>query len=336
MHAISHLIHSSNPLLYLLYPISLLFRAIASIRRWLYQKGFFKQTKVTVPVIIVGNISVGGTGKTPLVISLANLLISKGFKPGIITRGYKSKSVHYPIVVSNASTALQVGDEALLLQRHSHCPVIVDPNRVQAANYLLDNFTCDIILSDDGLQHYALARDIEIAVVDAERGFGNGLCLPAGPLREPVPRLKNVNFIINNVGRAHVPAVSLDRTYSMQLLPQAFCNVQSQQQQDVAFFHSKTVHAVAGIGHPQRFFHTLQALGLTIIPHAFPDHYAFTYADIDFGTDALVIMTEKDAVKCKDFSDQRHWYLPVTAKLQQGFAEQFLLCARQKFFCSAD
>ncbi|CAN5331302.1 tetraacyldisaccharide 4'-kinase [soil metagenome] len=350
MSSISTLIHSCNPFLYILYPISLLFRAVTRTRRWLYQCGVFTQTKVAVPVIVVGNISVGGTGKTPLVISLANLLISQGFKPGIITRGYKSKSKSYPLVVNDSSIAAQVGDEALLLQRHSHCPVIVDPIRVRAANYLLQHYSCDIILSDDGLQHYALARDIEIAVVDAARGFGNGLCLPAGPLREPVSRLQDVDFIINNVGRAHVPALGSDTmsvpqstegegtklfTYSMYLQPQKFLNLSSKEQQDAAFFQHKTLHAIAGIGNPQRFFQTLKDLGLTANLHAFPDHHAFTAADIDFGADAIVIMTEKDAVKCKDFADKRHWYLPVTAQLQQGFAQQFFSKLSQQTVASS-
>lgn len=332
--SLNNAIHSSHPLLYLLYPISLVFRSIATIRRYLYQKGIFTQTKIAVPVIIVGNISVGGTGKTPLVIALAHTLRQQGFKPGVIIRGYKSKITHYPCQVNATHTAQQVGDEALLLYKHSGCPVIVDPNRVRACQYLLQHTACDIILSDDGLQHYALARDIEIAVVDATRGFGNKMCLPAGPLREPVSRLNQVDFVLcNSIAAAShpnlLPGLPGRRSFNVPVypvffVPQYFYNVCTKERRDIRFFANKTLHAVAGIGNPQRFFASLSALGLDIIPHAFPDHHAFVSKDIDFGSGTLIIMTEKDAVKCQDFADERHWYLSIDAHLPSEFVEALI------------
>jgi tetraacyldisaccharide 4'-kinase len=304
--------------LYFLTPLAFLYRIIIAIRKRLYQKEFFTRTKVSVPVIIVGNITLGGTGKTPLVIALVEFLQNKGFSPGIVSRGYGGKAKNYPCLVTEQSAPHLVGDEPLLIYLRTRCPVVVDPNRVQAAQYVLKNFPCNIIISDDGLQHYALERDIEIAVIDGERRLGNGFCLPAGPLREPKQRLEEVSFIVCN-GKARVDE------FPMQLKPGCLHNAKTSQTIAVNDFPSKKIHAVAGIGNPQRFFQLLRELNFTVIEHAFSDHYRFSSADLRFAEDLPIIMTEKDAVKCQAFADSNYWYLPVTAELTEEFKALLLI-----------
>ncbi|MCU7945366.1 MAG: tetraacyldisaccharide 4'-kinase, partial [Candidatus Thiodiazotropha sp. (ex Cardiolucina cf. quadrata)] len=251
----------------LLLPLSGLFCLLSTIRRLFYRIGWLPVRTVDVPVIVVGNISVGGTGKTPLVIWLANRLVDWGFKPGIITRGYGGKSDHWPREVATESLAEEVGDEAILLKRRTGCPVYAGADRPAVAAQLLSEHACNIIISDDGLQHYGLNRELEIAVVDGVRRFGNGLCLPAGPLRETPKRLAKVDLVIIN-GKpkqgehsmyvAGVDAHSLDgRSESRKLTT----------------FSDAKVHAIAGIGYPERFFSMLEANGLKLERHAFPDHY---------------------------------------------------------------
>ncbi|MGD9153007.1 MAG: tetraacyldisaccharide 4'-kinase [Gammaproteobacteria bacterium] len=298
---------------YLLLPLSWLFWLIIIIRRWLYQKKIKTICHFPVPIIIVGNITVGGTGKTPFVIWLANLLVQQGFRPGIVSRGYKAQNLREPRLITSTSKVTESGDEPLIIARHTNCPIAIAPNRCKAVKLLIEQYNCDIIISDDGLQHYALARDIEIAIVDGQHKFGNGFLLPAGPLREPISRLKSVSFIIYNTIDMHLrPAVMLAAVND------------SKQHLNIKEILDQTIHAVAGIGNPQRFFATLRNLGLQIIEHPFPDHHNFKPKDIDFGQDTLVIMTEKDAVKCAQFSDQRHWFLPVNAELEQDFTNNLL------------
>jgi tetraacyldisaccharide 4'-kinase len=272
-----------------------------------------------VPVIIIGNISVGGTGKTPLVIWLVKCLQQAGYRPGIVSRGYRGKARHWPQQVRADSDPVMVGDEAVLLAQRCQCPVAVDPHRVAAAQALLKYTDCDVIVADDGLQHYALGRDIEIAVIDGVRRFGNGRCLPAGPLREPVARLKTVDFIIVNGG------CTLDKEYRMDLRVEQICRVNDPDQViEIDTLCGTAVHAVAGIGHPQRFFDQLQAMGFDIITHAYPDHHLFSATDLDFADRLPVIMTEKDAVKCRHFASDRCWTLPVKADVDKQVAIELL------------
>lgn len=309
--------HHRNLWSYLLLPISCLYRLVITIRRYCYRKKIFNTYKPPVPVVIVGNITVGGTGKTPLVIALTELLIRQGYSPGIVSRGYGGKSTHYPVSVTAMSSPQQVGDEPLLIARRTQIPVVVDPNRVRAVQCLLQNYSCDIIISDDGLQHYALKRDIEIAVLDDMARFGNGYCLPAGPLREPISRLSEVDYVIVN-GQARADE------FAMQLQPLSLINLTDNIQKPLAELRNQTVHAVAGIGNPHRFFHTLREAELQLIEHIFPDHHVYNANELQFADDLPIIMTEKDAVKCTGFSLNNGWYLPVTAKLSTVFESDLI------------
>ena len=259
----------------------------------------------------------GGTGKTPLVIWLANFLQQQGFTPAIVSRGYGGKALSYPCEVKATSRASEVGDEPLLIFSQTQCPVIIDPKRVNAVDYLLKNYYCNIIISDDGLQHYALARDIEIAVIDGDRRFGNGFCFPAGPLREPVARLKEVDFIVAN-GKGN------EGEFVMQLEPHCLINLVTGEKIFPADFRQKHVHAVAGIGNPERFFQSLRNFNFTVIPHALPDHHPYKADDINFNDSLPVIMTEKDAVKCGQFANDRQWYMAVTVVIDADFGNQLL------------
>ncbi len=307
-----------------LMPLGFLFADIVKFRKFLYQIGIKKRHKLAVPVIVVGNITVGGTGKTPLVIYLAQLLKTAGYKPGIISRGYGGQTKHYPQAVSELSKAEIVGDEALLIAKHTACPVVVGPFRVDAGKLLLGQSDCDVILSDDGLQHYALQRDIEIAVVDGERRFGNGYCLPAGPLREPIDRLQTVDFVVVN-GQATEP-----NEFSMQIIGDTAINLRTNQKKPLHEFAGVDCHALAGIGNPDRFFNLLAATKINSVNHAFPDHYQYQPKDIEFSDNKPVLMTEKDAVKCTAFAGAHHWTVPVTAQPDAKFSEQFLQLLRDR------
>lgn len=310
--------YSNKRWLYTLWPLSFCYRLAVALRYSCYRLKILSSKRFSIPIIIVGNITTGGTGKTPLVIWLAHYLREKGYSPGIVTRGYSGKSSFYPRTVSADCNPEEVGDEAVLLAQKTACPVVIDRNRPNAVAKLLAENACNIIISDDGLQHYALERDIEIAVIDGTRRLGNGLCLPAGPLREPPFRLKKVDFVVSNgVNQANEHAMQLLVGQIIQLNnPMLSCST--------THIKQKTIHAIAGIGNPTRFFDLLKSLGLTIVEHVFPDHYKFRATDIDFGADALVIMTEKDAVKCRSFADERHWVLPIYAHLSENFAEELL------------
>lgn len=305
--------YKHHKLAYLLLPLSWLYRFVTVLRRYGYKKGIFKSFTAPVPVIVVGNITVGGTGKTPLVIALAHFLRQQGYKPGIVSRGYGGQTASYPWPVDANDNPLQVGDEPLLIAKNTHCPVIVDPKRVRAVQALLYLYACDIIISDDGLQHYALARTIEIAVIDGSRRFGNGYCLPAGPLRESTARLKTVNFRVAN-GQACADE------YTMKLALKSLKNIAlPDQSKTLNDFTGQMVHAVAGIGNPQRFFKALREHGITLIEHEFPDHHAYQPKDLQFKDNLPIIMTEKDAVKCAVFAKPDCWYLAVEAKLDDEF-----------------
>jgi tetraacyldisaccharide 4'-kinase len=295
----------------LLLPLSWLFCFVAISRRLLYRFGVLKVYQLPVPVIIVGNISVGGTGKTPLVTWLVGVLRENGYTPGIVSRGYGGQATHWPQQVRMDSDPRMVGDEAVLLSRRCACPMAVGPDRVEAADALLEYTDCDIIVADDGLQHYALGRDAEIAVVDGVRRFGNQHCLPAGPLREPLSRLESVDAVVTN----GVPGV---REYRMDLQPGTLRNLWvAEKRATLESFAGQTVHAVAGIGNPDRFFSQLETYGISVIEHAFDDHHPFSREDIIFDDELPVLMTEKDAVKCQEFSTKQHWCVPVDAKVDE-------------------
>ena len=299
-----------------LLPLSWLFNVLARRRKTRYLQK--ERWQSPVPVMVVGNISIGGTGKTPVVGALVKELQQRGYKPGIISRGFGSANVSYPIAVTPESDPLLVGDEPVMLSRQLQVPLVVDPDRVEAAKYLLDHFDCDLLIADDGLQHYNLQRDIEVLVVDGERMLGNGLCLPAGPLREPPERMNSVDVVlVNGDAQKQFPAsVQSLPANSFYLQPDQLLPV-NPQFSELAPVNAK-VHAVAGIGNPGRFFTTLSKLGYEVVPHAYPDHHAFVAADIQFDDSLPVLMTAKDAVKCQPFADQRHWYLPITTSLPEG------------------
>ena len=298
-----------------LYPLEALYSALSRTDRWIKRK---LSTKHSVPVIVVGNISIGGTGKTPLVVYLCELLKSTGYSPGIITRGYGGKNTHWPVSVDAKSDAREYGDEPVLMAQRTEVPVVAGPNRNEDIALLLQNHKIDVVISDDGLQHYQLQRDIEIVVIDQLRGLGNQRCLPAGPLREPASRLDTCDFVVINEAAPQAK-------YSMQLEASFILRLNGGSQQPLNQWKGKTVHAVTGIGNPSRFFLMLARAGLTIIEHRFPDHHPFNAQDIQFDDSYPVVMTEKDAVKCRPFASEKHWYIPVTALLSAYFVQTLLL-----------
>jgi len=320
--------YKESRLRFFLRPFSIIFGFIVYLRKILYQKGFKKITRFNCPVIVVGNITVGGTGKTPVVIAIAKFLQEKGYQPGIILRGYKGKSKQ-PQLVAKESDPSIVGDEAVLLARRTNCPVAICADRTASTDLLLKNNLCDIIISDDGLQHFALGRTIEIAMIDEELGFGNGLLLPAGPLREPKSRLDTVDFCITNVKEDEVKLSRLSKKeFLMQLMPNGFINLKTKEHIYVPVeLYGKRLHAVAGIGSPAKFFRMLNAIKLLFIEHEFPDHHPFSLHDFEFLKSReyeAVLMTEKDAVKCESFADYRYWSVPVIARLSKEFYIELL------------
>lgn len=301
--------------LWLLLPLEWVFIALVWLRQHCYSLGWCSVWRSPIPVIVVGNIVAGGSGKTPLVLALTDFLSAQGFRPGIVSRGYRASVGEFPCLVTPNCVVAEVGDEPLLLAQRSACPVVIDPNRAAACQKLLADTQCNVIIADDGLQHYALGRDIEIVVVDSVRKFGNGHCLPVGPLREPLARLSSVNFVLENSDK-------VDRT-SFALRPTAWVNVADRSRKEsLSFFSGREALAVAGIGNPERFFFSCRALGIEIEPLALADH-----AHIDAGLlsaaranpHQTLLMTEKDAVKCTNFADADMWYLEVVAELDSEF-----------------
>jgi tetraacyldisaccharide 4'-kinase len=313
----------------LLAPLGWLFGAGAALRRALFRSGAFRPVGLPVPVIVIGNITVGGSGKTPLTIHLARAMRQAGRHPGIVSRGYGAQASH-PRAVDASGSARDFGDEPLLIARRTGCPVWVGHDRAAAAQALLAAHPqCDLLLADDGLQHYRLARDLEIAVVDGERPFGNGRLLPAGPLREPVARLEDVDaIVINGEGPAPVGRAPIFR---MRLVPGPLYNLRDPARaatpEELA---GPGIHAAAGIGHPARFFATLNSLGIAAVPHAFPDHHAYAPADLDLPGARAIVVTEKDALKCASFADDRFWVLPVDAELDPDLMPLLLNAAKRR------
>lgn len=323
--------------LLLLIPLSLVFGVLVWLRRVFYRIGVFRVEHLPVPVIVVGNLNVGGSGKTPLTIALVQWLRQAGYAPGIVSRGYGG-SARAAMPVQPDSDPAVVGDEPVLLARRAACPVWVGRKRPEAARQLLAfHPEVDVLIADDGLQHIALARDVELVVVDAVRGFGNGWLLPAGPLREPLARLKQVDAVVINGAQALASPVSLPAScpaYSMQISGARFVNLAEPDRCVTAahFAHeidANAPHAIAGIGHPERFFAQLAGLGIKAIPHAFADHHAYVESDLPAGN---VLMTEKDAVKCGHFARRDLWFLAVDAVADAGLQPMIinLLKARKR------
>jgi tetraacyldisaccharide 4'-kinase len=311
--------YGRKPWYWLLWPLAAVFRALVRLRRVAYARGWLGREDVGVPVIVVGNITAGGTGKTPLVIWLAEALIERGFRVGVICRGHGGRARDWPQPVAKASEAAWVGDEAKLLARRSSCRVVAGPDRVAAARLLLRQGPLDVILSDDGLQHYRLARRFEIAVVDGARGLGNGACLPAGPLREPASRLREVDAIVVNGGDWGHPGV-----LRAKLLPTRVLELASGLEKSLVEFRGRRVHAVAGVGNPERFFALLDVHGLEVDPHPLADHAPITQSDIDFDDDLPVLMTEKDAVKCGHLNGKDKWFVEAELEFAEGDGERLL------------
>lgn len=308
--------YNANPWVWLLSPLALLFVAAARTRRWLYRHDWLRRYRPPVPVLVVGNLTVGGNGKTPVVIWLVELLQQAGFRPGVVSRGYGGRAAHYPLLLTAETPAAEAGDEPVLIRRRCGCPVAVDANRAAAVQALLAGGQVDVIVCDDGLQHYALARDLELVVVDGERRFGNGFPLPMGPMREGRWRLGEVDAILCNGGTPR------PGEQAMQLAsepPRRVCD-------DVAVPAPTRIAAMAGIGHPPRFFATLQRLGYQLQQTvAYADHQAFDAEALRrrFGERPL-LMTEKDAVKCRAFAPENWWYLPISARLPDALAAMII------------
>jgi tetraacyldisaccharide 4'-kinase len=334
---------------WLLAPLAWLFGAVVSLRRLAYRRDWFHVVRVPRPVIVIGNLSVGGSGKTPLTAWLAGALAARGLRVGIVSRGYGG-TARGPVRAGPDADPAAVGDEPVLLAARTGAAVAVARDRVAAARSLVDEV--DVLLADDGLQHYRLGRDLELLVVDGARGYGNGRLLPAGPLREPRERARRVGAVVENLGagvagrpperRSDAPALrprgrggrgflparereeDLPPVLAMRLVPGDVVGLADGRREPLAAWAGRRVHAVAGIGDPGRFFATLAAAGLEPVPHPFPDHARYAAADLAFADDLPVLMTEKDAVKCRAFAGARHHYLEVAAQFDDADAERLL------------
>jgi tetraacyldisaccharide 4'-kinase len=313
---------------------------LAALRRLRF-RWFAAKTSCAVPILIIGNITVGGTGKTPLLIQLCKELTKAGLRPGVISRGYGGKSTHYPLALTDKSDPTEGGDEAVMIARQTGRPVVVDPDRLSAYRHLCENSDCDVVLSDDGLQHYRLPRDLEIVVVDGQRLFGNGFCLPAGPLREPVSRLRRVqHVVITDEPEQQARDPRLQHAVTMYNRPRFLINLVSGEKKPfngAPFKLGTTVHAVSGIGNPDRFAKLLDKLPYPLQRHDFPDHHGFSETDLaSIGEHQPIVMTEKDAVKCRRFAKAIYWYLATETQLPGEFIQQLtgevraLIAARQE------
>jgi tetraacyldisaccharide 4'-kinase len=303
-------------LAWLLWPASLAFAFLVLGRRLLFRLRILRSVHAGIPVVVVGNLTVGGSGKTPLVLWIAEFLKARGWSPAIVSRGYGG-SAQAPLAATVAAEPAEVGDEPVVLARRSGCPVWVGPDRAKVVEALrAQHPEVDVVVLDDGLQHYRLRRDVEIAVVDS-RGFGNGFLLPAGPLREPRRRLRSVDAVVS-----HGAAI---KGYAMELQGDvAHRMTDARDRQPLQAWRGQKVHVVAGIGHPSRFFIQVGRLGPKVAPHPFADHHRFLPEELEFGDEAPVLMTEKDAVKLRRHARANWWVLPVTAKLDPAFGDWLL------------
>ncbi|MFI8557901.1 tetraacyldisaccharide 4'-kinase [Pseudomonas putida] len=311
--------YTGHPALAMLRPLEALYRRVVEGKRARFLSGESASYRAPVPVVVVGNITVGGTGKTPMILWLIEHCRQRGLKVGVVSRGYGAKPPQLPWRVRPEHGAEQAGDEPMLIVQRTGVPLMIDPDRSRAVQALLASEPLDLILCDDGMQHYRLARDLELVLIDAARGLGNGRCLPAGPLREPAERLQDADAVLFN-------GASEDRAdgFGFCLQPTALVNLRSGERRDLDLFPAgQRLHAVAGIGNPQRFFNTLLALNWQPIPHPFADHARFSAQSLAFSPPLPLVMTEKDAVKCRDFAADDWWYLAVEALPTPAFAAWF-------------
>ena len=308
--------YNGHPLLAVLSPLECLYRRVVERKRARFMAGEGEIYRPSAPLIVVGNITVGGTGKTPLILWLIEHCQRKGLRVGVVSRGYGAKPPTFPWRVTAQQSAAQAGDEPLLIVQRTGVPLVIDPDRSRAVKALLASEPLDLILSDDGLQHYRLARDLELVLIDNARGLGNGRCLPAGPLREPAERLESVDAVLYNGADSDPPT-----GFAFTLQPTALINLRSGERQPLDFFApGQALHAVAGIGNPQRFFTTLEALHWRPVAHSFADHAPYSAEVLSFTPSLPLVMTEKDAVKCRDFASPDWWYLAVDAVPSEAFA----------------
>ncbi len=311
--------YDGHPALSLLRPLEWLYRRVVDGKRARFVAGEGSIYQPPVPLIVVGNITVGGTGKTPMILWLIEHCRQRGLRVGVVSRGYGAKPPQLPWRVQADQAAALAGDEPLLIVQRNGVPLMIDPDRSQAVKALLATEKLDLILSDDGLQHYRLARDLELVLIDAARGLGNGRCLPAGPLREPIERLQSVDGVLYNGA-----SEDRDSGFAFRLQPTALVNLLTGERKPVDHFApGQAVHAVAGIGNPQRFFNTLETLHLQPVPHAFADHAEYSAAALSFEPTLPLVMTEKDAVKCRAFAAPDWWYLAVDALPSEAFTAWF-------------
>ncbi|HZX79524.1 MAG TPA: tetraacyldisaccharide 4'-kinase [Lysobacter sp.] len=297
--------------------LSGVYGAVSGLRRRAYRKGWLKRGHPGVPVLVVGNLTAGGAGKTPLTIALVERLRAEGWNPGVASRGYGRDDAGTARWVDSKSDAALSGDEPVLIAQRTGAPVRVDKDRAAAAKALVQA-GCDLVICDDGLQHYRLARDVEIEVIDGRRRYGNGRLLPAGPLREPVERAARCDFHVVNLGDGGTAEAGFGE-WPMRLSVRDAVPLNGRRPRPLTVFAGQRVHAVAGIGDPARFFHTLKSRGIAVVPHAFADHHAFQPSDLEFTSPLPLLMTEKDAVKCAAFAPEHSYSVPVNAELPEAF-----------------
>ena len=304
---------------YLILPVSALYFLLMKARQILYAIGVFKSIRIHAPVVVVGGISVGGNGKTPVVLELISHFKTEGLNPGVVSRGYGGNSAFWPRIVDHNTSSGIVGDEPQLIFNKQNVPVMVGPDRVASACELIDKHGCNIIISDDGFAHFRLHRDLDIVVVDGHARFGNGWCLPAGPLREPVSSLQRADMVVLN-GDSDNGDVSQQGWLKMQMQFTGILNLKSGKPASLEYFSEKKVNAVAGIGNPERFFSQLEINGLDIIRQPFPDHHGYTPSDLEFDNDFDVLMTEKDGIKCAQLEIPNScWVVHADAKFEPEF-----------------
>ncbi len=303
---------------FLLLPLSLVFFIVSKIHFGLYKLSILKVEKSKIPIVVVGNITAGGTGKTPIVISIVNYLESRNKKVGVVSRGYGGNYSQEVLEVVSSSNPNECGDEPLLIKKQTQAVVAISKKRARAVEFLNQQHQLDVIISDDGLQHYSMGRKIEIVVIDGNTRLGNGLFLPSGPLRDSKNRLNSVDFIINN-------GSSLEGEVSSQLESKSFINLITGEKKDLNFFRRRKCYSVAGIGKPEKFFSVLRSFEIEVIAKPFPDHYQYKEEDLSFDKEYPILMTSKDCVKCSQFASDQMWYLDVTANIESDFYHQLEL-----------
>ena len=309
-----------------LLPLSGLYWFLISLRRLLYRAGILRSATANAPVIVVGNVTAGGTGKTPTTVWLARAMRERGFNPGIVSRGYGGSQSGSSMRVDAESDPAVAGDEPVLIAMRTQCPVVVDANRYRGATMLVADGV-DLVIADDGMQHYALDRDYEICVIDGSRGLGNGLLLPAGPLRETLSRVEEVDQVLVNGRLANegtVMPAGMQNAIEFDLVAGDVCRLNGSLSRPIERFRNTTVHGVAAIGNPARFFDLLRAHGIQVIEHAFPDHAVIPRSALDFADDFDILMTEKDAVKLGRQLPDRYWYVPVDVEMDPQIAGPWL------------